>query len=125
MIEPAEITRIRRGKLFERYVLTDGVEIGGEQLAVGDEIALLFGAANRDPRRYEAPDEFRVDRGDAGHITFGAGIHHCLGAPLARVELDVALGELVAAFPDLHLVAPPVREPGFVIRGYEDVVVAG
>ena len=63
-------------------------------------------------------------RGDAGHVTFGAGIHHCLGAPLARLELDVSLGALVGAFPTARLAEPPLREPGFVIRGYEDVALA-
>lgn len=108
-------------QMFERYVLTDGVEIAGTEIPVGDKIALLFGSANRDPRRFDAPDEFRIDRGDSDHITFGAGVHFCLGAPLARLELEVAVGRLSATMPNLALVAEPRREDGFVIRGYERV----
>lgn len=108
-------------QMFERYVLEDGVQIAGQELNIGDEVGMLFGAANRDPRRFDEPDRFLVARGDTGHITFGAGVHYCLGAPLARVELDVAVERLAAHFPRLALAAEPVREPGFVIRGYEEV----
>ncbi len=104
-------------QLFERWVLDEGVVIGGQAIPVGAEIAMLFGSANRDPRKWERPDEFRVDRGDASHIVFGGGIHFCIGAPLARMELDVALTALVSTFPNLHVVAKPQFHDAFVIRG--------
>lgn len=104
-------------QLFERWVLDKGVVIGGQAIPVGSEIAMLFGSANRDPRKWVHPDEFRVDRGDASHIVFGGGIHFCIGAPLARMELDVALTALVSTFPDLHVVAEPRFHDAFVIRG--------
>lgn len=104
-------------QLFERWVLDEGVVIGGQAIPVGAEIAMLFGSANRDPRKWERPDEFRVDRGDASHIQFGGGIHFCIGAPLARMELDVALTALVSTFPNLHVVAKPQFHDAFVIRG--------
>ena len=108
-------------QLFERYVLAEGVEIAGTSIPPGDKVAVLFGSANRDPRRFEAPDEFRIGRGDPDHITFGAGVHFCLGAPLARLELEIAVDRLVRAFPDARLASQPRREDGFVIRGYETV----
>ena len=108
-------------QLFERYVLREGVEIAGTPIPPGDKVAMLFGSANRDPRRFEAPDEFRIGRSDPDHITFGAGVHFCLGAPLARLELEIALDRLTAAFPDAILAGRPRREDGFVIRGYRTV----
>jgi cytochrome P450 len=104
-------------QLFERWVLEPGVVIAGQELQVGQEVAMLFGSAERDPRRFTDPDRFDVSRGDAAHIGFGGGIHFCVGAPLARQEIDVSLAGLVHRFPDLQLVAPPAYHPTFVIRG--------
>lgn len=104
-------------QLFERWVLDEGVVIAGQPLAVGDEIAMLFGAANRDPERFASPSSFDAGRGDAGHIAFGGGIHFCIGAPLARLELEIALAELARTAPELALAAAPRYQPAFVIRG--------
>jgi cytochrome P450 len=106
-------------QLFERWVLEEDVIIAGQELAVGDEVAMLFGSAERDPRRFPDADRFDVGREDAGHIGFGGGIHFCVGAPLARLELEVALAALVRRFPDLELVEPPSYQPSFVIRGLQ------
>jgi cytochrome P450 len=106
-------------QLFERWVLDEGVVVAGQELAVGDEVAMLFGSAQRDPRRFDDPDRFDVGRDDAGHIGFGGGIHFCVGAPLARLELEVSLAALARRFPDLELVEPPCYQPSFVIRGLE------
>jgi cytochrome P450 len=111
-------------QLFERWVLGDGVSYGGRAFAPGEKIAMLFGSANRDPRHFPEPDTFVVSRADASHITFGGGIHTCIGAPLARLELSVALEALVSVVPELHLTQAPVRNPAFVIHGYESVIVA-
>ncbi len=78
---------------------------------MGNEVGMLFGSAQRDPRRVEEPDRFDVGRGDPAHIGFGGGIHYCLGAALARHELAVALADLVANFPDIQLAAEPVNAP--------------
>lgn len=110
-------------QLFERWVLDEGVEIAGHALAVGEEVAMLFGAAERDPRRFADPDRFDIGRGDAGHIGFGGGIHFCVGAPLARLELEVALAGLASRFPGLSLVAEPEYQPNFVLRGLEGLHV--
>lgn len=104
-------------QMFERWVLDDGVEIAGQPIAVGQEVAMLFGSAQRDPRRFAEPDVFDVGRDDPAHIGFGGGIHFCVGAPLARLELDVALGDMARRFPSMHLAEQPAYQPKFVIRG--------
>jgi cytochrome P450 len=105
--------------LFERWVLEDGIEIGGVPLALGDEIAMLFGSAHHDPERWVDPDRFDAGRGDSGHVGFGGGAHFCVGAPLARLELEVSLSELARRFPDATLAAEPRYHPTFVIRGLQ------
>jgi cytochrome P450 len=111
-------------QLFERWVLEDGVEIAGQPVARGAKVALLFGAANRDPRVFEDPDAFNVGRVNAAeHIGFGGGIHVCIGAPLARIELEAALRALVESAPDLELADEPRRNRAFVIWGLDRVEV--
>jgi len=104
-------------QLFERWVLDDGVEIAGQPIAVGEEIAMLFGSANRDPRRFADPDRFDAGRGDTAHVGFGGGIHFCVGAPLAREELDVSVDALARILPGVELAVTPRYHPTFVIRG--------
>lgn len=112
-------------QLFERWVLEDGVEIAGTPIPRGEVISMLFGSANRDPRVFEEPDRLDVGRSNAAeHIGFGGGIHVCIGAPLARIELEASLRTLVEKAPTLELVAEPERVPAFVIRGYEAVEVS-
>ncbi|MFD5424862.1 cytochrome P450 [Streptomyces sp. NPDC127084] len=109
-------------QLFERWVLDD-VEIDGTTIPRGSELALLFGSANRDPARFERPDELDLARPDNPHISFGAGIHYCLGAPLARIELAASFGELLREAPGMRLAAEPEWKPGFVIRGVRELLV--
>jgi cytochrome P450 len=111
-------------QMFERWVLDDGVEIAGRCLNVGDKVAMLFGAANRDPRKFAEPDRFDVGRGGMTHVGFGGGIHFCVGAPLARLELEVSLAALVRQRPDLQLVDEPRYHDAFVIHGLTALQVA-
>jgi cytochrome P450 len=110
-------------QLFERWVLDDGVEIAGQPLRVGDEIAMLFGSANRDPRHFADPDRFDAGRGDATHVGFGGGTHFCIGAPLARLELEESVAGLASLMPGLTLAAEPEYHPTFVIRGLQSLDV--
>lgn len=109
-------------QMFERWVLDD-IEIDGTVIPRGSEVALLFGSANRDPARFTDPDMLDLARRENPHITFGAGIHFCLGAPLARVELAASFGELLRKAPGLRLAAEPEWNPGYVIRGVKELRV--
>ena len=87
-------------QLFERWVLKDGVEIAGTPVPRGEVISMLFGSANRDPRVFEDADCLDVGRANAvEHIGFGGGIHVCIGAPLARIELEASLRTIVERAP--------------------------
>ena len=113
-------------QLFERTATAD-VELGGVTVREGQKVAALLGAANRDPAVFPDPDVLDVGRADNPHITFGAGVHFCIGAPLARVELQASFGALLERTARLELGGEPVRRPEFVIRGLAElpVVVAG
>ncbi|MFF4456194.1 cytochrome P450 [Streptomyces goshikiensis] len=110
-------------QMFERWVLDD-IEVGGVTIPRGAEVALLFGSANRDPARFTDPDALDLVRTDNPHLSFGAGIHYCLGAPLARRELEASFGALLAdGIPPLRLVREPRWRDGYVIRGLEELLV--
>jgi cytochrome P450 len=111
-------------QLFERWVLEPGVVVAGQAVEIGQEVAMLFGAAERDPRRFDDPDRFDVGRSDPAHIGFGGGIHFCVGAPLARQELEVSLAGLAHRFPRIELVEEPDYHSTFVIRGLRSLVLA-
>lgn len=91
-----EILRIRAPLIANRRVTTRPVSIGGRSIAAGERITLLWASANRDEAVFGDPDEFRLDRDPASNLLYGAGIHVCPGAPLARQELRVAMEELLA-----------------------------
>ncbi|WP_372734759.1 cytochrome P450 [Nocardioides sp.] len=111
-------------QLFERTAIED-VEVGGVRVEAGQRIAVLLGSANRDPAVFEAPEEFRVDRTPNNHVAFGVGVHFCLGAPLARMELVESLGALWSAYPALALAGEPQSRGTFVLRGFHRVPVGG
>jgi len=110
-------------QLFERTATAD-VTIAGFSLRAGEKIAALLGAAARDPEVFDRPDVFDVGRDPNPHLGFGAGIHYCVGAPLARVEITAALTALVRRMPKLALAGEPERRPEFVIRGLRTLVVS-
>jgi cytochrome P450 len=103
-------------QLFERTA-TEELEIAGQVVRPGEKIAALLGAAARDPLVFTDPDRLDLARWPNPHLGFGAGIHYCLGAPLARVEIEAALHALTDRMPGLELAGEPVRRPEFVIRG--------
>jgi cytochrome P450 len=107
-------------QLFERTARED-MQVGDVTVREGERVAALLGSANRDPNAFEDADVFDIARAPNHHIGFGAGLHHCLGAPLARMELQISLPALLDRFPRLQLAGVPVRRPTFVLRGYESV----
>jgi cytochrome P450 len=108
--------------LFERTATAD-VEIGGVLVKEGQKIAALLGSANRDETVFDRADQMDITRDPNPHIGFGAGIHFCIGAPLARMEMSTSLPALIAKYPKLEFASEPVRRPGFVLRGYESVLL--
>jgi cytochrome P450 len=110
-------------QLFRRTAFADA-EVGGTPVPAGEQVALLLGSANRDPDAFPDPDRLDVGRRPNPHLGFGAGIHFCLGAPLARVELQEELGALLRLAPGLELDGEPERRPGHVIRGLECLPVS-
>ena len=110
-------------QLFERTA-TEDTEIGGVTIQAGQKIAALLGSANRDEEIFENADRLDLSRSPNPHIGFGAGIHFCIGAPLARMEMTTSLPMLIKSFPGLSLAAEPTRRPTFVLRGYEEILVS-
>lgn len=109
--------------LFERTATTD-TQIGGVEIKEGQKIAALIGSANRDETIFANAQTMDVTRDPNPHIGFGAGIHFCIGAPLARLEMSVSLPALWEKYPDMSLAATPIRRPTFVLRGYESVEIS-
>jgi cytochrome P450 len=108
--------------LFERTA-TEDTDIGGVTITAGQKIAALLGSANRDETVFDEPDAMMLRRDPNPHLGFGAGIHFCIGAPLARMEMSVALPALISRFPDIQLSQPPTSRGTFVLRGWAEVPV--
>jgi cytochrome P450 len=105
-------------------IATEELEVGGSVIAAGRPVLVSIGGANRDPEVFDQPDEFQIDRPDPGrHLSFSLGLHHCLGASLARLEGRIAIEELTRRYQALELAAPPTRRPQLVLRGFESVPV--
>jgi cytochrome P450 len=109
-------------QLFERTA-TEDVEVGGVTVRRGEKVAALLGAANRDPAAFADPDALDVGRATNPHIAFGAGVHFCLGAPLARVELQASFAAVLSRASAVELGGEPARRPEFVIRGLASLPV--
>ena len=108
--------------LFTRYALED-MDYNGLKLRKGEEVGLMLGAANRDPARFENPDAFISTRTPNPHVSFGAGIHFCIGAPLARLEMLIAFQTLFARLPKLKLAAKPRYKDAYHFHGLEELRV--
>src|ERR1700759_411285 len=98
---------------------TKPVEVGGTQLGEGEKVLLFLAAANRDPRRWERPDEFDVRRRATGHMTFGTGIHGCVGQAVARLEAEAGFGALAKRVASFEITAEPKRRLNNTLRGLD------
>lgn len=109
-------------QLFERTATAD-VDVCGQVVKAGQKIACLMGSANRDAEAFPDADSFDVSRDPNPHVGFGMGLHFCLGAPLARLELQISLTTLLDRFPRLELAGEAPRRPTWVLRGFERIDV--
>jgi cytochrome P450 len=131
---PSELARVRDGDVdpstavnellrfvgpvqFTQRIPLEPIDVAGCEIPAFTEVALLLGAANRDPHVFTEPDRLDVGRDPNPHLSFSVGVHHCLGAALARLEAEIAIPAVLRALPDLHLVGRPRWRDTFVIRG--------
>lgn len=111
--------------MFTRWVYEEA-DVMGQRFARGDQVGLLLAAANRDPALYEQPAVFQPTRHSAApHVSFGAGLHFCVGAPLARLELQIALPILLARLPQLRLAQAPEYADVYHFHGLKSLMVQG
>jgi cytochrome P450 len=144
LTHPAELTRLRADPSLlpaaveellrftspvnhanDRFT-TEDVSIGGVNIPAGELVFPVISSADRDPAQFPSADRLDLSRDTSGHVAFGHGIHHCLGAPLARMEAEVALGALLARFPGLSLAIPPQElrwRPVSLMNGLESLPV--
>ncbi|MBM7770492.1 cytochrome P450 [Actinokineospora baliensis] len=119
LIGPAvdEVLRYEAPVQATARIAHEDTEIGGVPVAKDGMVVVLIGAAGRDPAAFDRPDEFDIGRGRTDHLAFSSGAHYCLGAPLARLEAEVALRKLVEWLPELVVSGTPRWRPTTVIRG--------
>jgi cytochrome P450 len=110
-------------QITQRVVVED-MEVVGCPVKAGDEIMLVLGAANRDPAAFPDPHRLDITRDARRHVAFGGGIHHCLGAALARMEGEIAFGALLDRFAKIEFAGTPTRRPTFTLRGLESLPIA-
>jgi cytochrome P450 len=119
-----ELLRFDGPVQITQRIATEDMEVVGCQVRRGDEILLVLGAANRDAAVFAEPDRLDVTRDARRHVGFGGGIHHCLGAVLARMEAQIAVAALLERFGRIELAGAPVRRPTFTLRGLESLPIA-
>jgi cytochrome P450 len=110
--------------IFQRYALSDIELEDGISLKKGDKIGLLLGAANVDPKKFSDPLTFRPERNEGAHVSFGAGVHFCIGAPLARLELKLSLPILFERLPGLRMTSEPQIKDSYHFHGLERLDLA-
>ena len=125
LIGPAveELLRFDSPVQLTARVAREPIEIGGQHIAQGDFVLLLLGSANHDPRQFPDPGRLNLSRSPNPHLAFGRGIHFCLGAPLARLEGQIAIQALVQRFPRLSVAGTPKRRDQVTLRGLETLPV--
>ena len=116
-----ELLRYDSPVQLDGRVVREDLEMGGKRLRAGQKVIALLGAANRDPAAFENPDALDIGRKERSHLSFGRGIHYCLGASLAVLEARIAFRGLIDRFPSIQLAAEPRYRDGIVLRGVESL----
>lgn len=127
LIGPAvdEVLRYESPFQFAQRVASEDVNIKGKKINKGDRILLMLGSANRDPKVYNSPNQFDVTRSPNKHLAFGLGTHFCLGAPLAKPSLEIAISTLINKFPSIRKNSdPPEWQSTLAVRGLKSLSVA-
>jgi cytochrome P450 len=125
LAQPAveELLRFDSPVQISSRVVTEPVELAGVTVEAGERVVAYLGAGNRDPERFAQPDRLRLDRADNAPLSFGGGIHYCLGAPLARLEAQIALPALVRRFPGLAPAGAGQRRDSLSLKGFTSLPV--
>ena len=119
-----ELLRFDSPVQVDMRTVLENVDLGGKTARKGSRVMLLIGGANRDPEEFERPETLDVTREDAGNISFGRGIHHCLGAPLARLEGKIAFEVLLERFDDIQIGSTrPRYKQNIVLRGLKQLPI--
>ena len=123
LLEPAvdELLRYDSPVQLDGRVVREDLELGGKRLRAGEKVIALLGAANRDPAAFANPDALDIGRTEKSHLSFGRGIHYCLGASLALLEARIAFRGLLDRFASIRLAAEPRYRDGIVLRGVESL----
>jgi cytochrome P450 len=120
----SEIIRWQTPLAHMRRTAKADVELGGKQIKKGDKVVMWYVSGNRDPDAIDRPDEFIIDRPDARHhLSFGFGIHRCMGNRLAEMQLRIVWEEITKRFHTVELVGEPVRVRSNFVRGYSNLPV--
>lgn len=119
-----EMLRWDGPSLAQVRVVAEDYELDGKVMRKGDRVFQMLAAANRDPEVFARPDDFDIGRGDNRHLTFGFGIHFCIGAPLARLEAQIAFPILLDRLKDISLAGPPDWSDSIVVRGLNSLPIA-
>ncbi len=118
-----ELLRYDSPVQLDGRIVHNDVDISGHRIRAGQQVICAIGAANRDPDAFTAPNKLDIGRSEKSHISFGRGIHHCLGAPLAILEGRIAFSSLLERFPSITLAAQPEYREQVVLRGVEELWV--
>jgi cytochrome P450 len=119
-----EIIRWQTPLAYMRRTCVQDTELGGKQIKKGDKLAMWYVSGNRDERAIERPNEFIIDRArPRQHLSFGFGIHRCVGNRLAEMQLKILWEEILARFPTIEIVGPPVRVKSTFVRGFSSLPV--
>ncbi|MBM7424810.1 MULTISPECIES: cytochrome P450 [Spongiibacter] len=120
----SEIIRWQTPLAYMRRIAKQDVELGGDTIKKGDRVVMWYASGNRDERKFENPDDFVIDRRDArNHMSFGYGVHRCMGNRLAELQLRILWEELLKRFDKIEVVAEPELVQSNFVRGYSELMV--